>query len=180
MTQGEYRSFHRGRIAALLDAGADVLAIETIPSYPEAAALAALLDAEFPAVEAWFAFTLSPEDPTRLPDGTRLAAVVALLEEHPNVVALGVNCVPPELALGGLREMRKGTGKPLVVYANSGEKWDAGKRDWEGEKAGGGELAAWVREAWEAGARIIGGCCRTGPEDVAVIAETLKNLGGAA
>ncbi|KAL5384742.1 hypothetical protein DPSP01_005179 [Paraphaeosphaeria sporulosa] len=176
VTSDEYHSFHRGRIAALLSAGADVLAIETIPSYPEAAALLSLLASEFPVAEAWFAFTLHAADPTRLPDGTPLADVVALLDGAPNVVAVGVNCVAPEHALAGLREMRRGTRKPLVVYANSGEKWDAAKRDWEGERAGGGELAGWVREAWEAGARIVGGCCRTGPEDMAVVAGTLREL----
>ncbi|KAF2444345.1 homocysteine S-methyltransferase [Karstenula rhodostoma CBS 690.94] len=176
LTASQYQLFHRGRIAALVDAGADLLAIETIPSFSEAHALLHLLQTDFPAVQAWFAFTLSPADPARLPDGTPVADVVALFEGCANVVAVGVNCVAPELALAGLREMRKGTGKPLVVYANSGERWDARKRDWEGERAEGGELAAWVREAWEVGARIIGGCCRTGPEDMAVVAETLRKM----
>lgn len=177
LTTQEYKDFHRGRILALVDAGVDVLAIETIPSYTEAQALLQLLELEFRDVEAWFAFTLLPSDATRLADGTPVAKAAALFERHNNVVAVGVNCVPPELALEGLKEMHKVTQKPLIVYANSGEKWDAQKRDWEGERSGGGELASWVREAWGAGARIIGGCCRTGPEDMAVVAETLGGQG---
>ncbi|KAL1602827.1 hypothetical protein SLS60_006248 [Paraconiothyrium brasiliense] len=176
LTSSQYQDFHRGRIAALVDAGVDVLAIETIPNFVETQGLLELLQMEFPHVEAWFAFTLQPSDATRIADGTPIAHVVALLEGHENVVAVGVNCVAPELALAGLREMRKGTGKPLIVYANSGEKWDAKKRDWEGEKSGDGELAKWVKEAWDTGARIIGGCCRTGPPDMTKVAQTLEKL----
>ncbi|KAJ4348330.1 AdoMet-homocysteine methyltransferase [Didymosphaeria variabile] len=176
LTSSQYQYFHRGRIAALVDAGVHVLAIETIPNFVETRALLDLLQTEFPHIEAWFAFTLQPSDATRIADGTPVADVVALLQGYDNAVAVGVNCVAPELALAGLREMRKGTGKPLIVYANSGEKWDAKKRDWKGGKPGGGELAVWVRDAWDAGARIIGGCCRTGPEDMANVAQTLGEL----
>jgi homocysteine S-methyltransferase len=177
LTPSQYQAFHRGRIAALVDAGVDVLAVETIPNFAEAQALLALLQAEFAGVEAWIAFTLSPADATCIADGTSVADVVALFEGADNVVAVGVNCVAPELALAGLKAMQKATRKPLIVYANSGEKWDAQKRDWEGERSGDGELASWVREAWDAGARIIGGCCRTGPEDMTVVAETIRKLG---
>ncbi|KAF1977195.1 Homocysteine S-methyltransferase [Bimuria novae-zelandiae CBS 107.79] len=174
LTVDQYHDFHRGRIAALLAAGVDVLAIETIPSITETRALVSLISTEYPEAEVWFTFTLS--SPTCLSDGTPIADVMAALRPFPNVVAVGVNCVSPELALEGLKEFRKHTEKPLIAYPNSGEKWDAAKRDWHGGKAQGGELKQWVKDVWDVGARVIGGCCRTGPEDVAVVAETIREL----
>ncbi len=41
----EFTAFHRPRVEALLDAGADLLACETLPSFTEIKALAALLTA---------------------------------------------------------------------------------------------------------------------------------------
>lgn len=174
LTQDQYCDFHRGRIAALIASGVQLLAIETIPNLDETKALATLLHAEFPDTEAWFSFTL--QSPTRLSDGTPIQTALSVLEPYDKVVAVGVNCVPPKLALDGLKEMRKRTQKPLIVYANSGEEWDAAKRDWKGEKSQAGELKQWVKDVWDTGARVIGGCCRTGPEDIAVIAETIKEL----
>lgn len=174
LSEREYHAFHLGRMRALVSAGADLLAIETIPSLSETLALASLLTTHFPRVPALFAFTVST--PTTLSDGTPLSTVLAALEPLPQVLAVGVNCVSPELALQALREMRALTRKPLVVYANSGETWDAQARGWEGEKAGGVELREWVGEAWRAGARVIGGCCRTGPAEVRVMAEVVGEM----
>ena len=174
LSPSDFQAFHRGRIAALLDAGADLLACETLPSYGEITALADLLATEFPTTESFFAFTVSPSNPSAIADGTPLSTVLQALEPHANIVAVGVNCVSPELALEGLKEMKKHTQKPLVVYPNSGEKWDAGARQWGGSKSQGGELRRWVGEVWEVGARVVGGCCRTGPAEIGVIAGVVE------
>ncbi|KAJ4291084.1 AdoMet-homocysteine methyltransferase [Kalmusia sp. IMI 367209] len=175
LTPSALQSFHRGRIAALVAAGVDVLAVETIPSFAETQALVSLLSAEFPATEAWFSFTLA--SPTHIADGTPIADVVRLLDACSNVVALGANCLPSDLALAGLKEMRRATAKPLIVYPNSGEEWNAQRRDWEGARAGGGVEA---EDEGVLGRRREGGwgCCRTGPEDIRAIAETLEELQG--
>ncbi|WP_176737668.1 homocysteine S-methyltransferase family protein, partial [Streptomyces griseus] len=44
---------------------------------------------------------------------------------------------------------------------NSGEGWDAGARGWTGHGTfDPGQVRAWTR----AGARLVGGCCRVGPD----------------
>ena len=47
-----FQDFHRPRVEALLEAGVDLLACETLPSFAEIRALAQLLD-EYPVAQAW-------------------------------------------------------------------------------------------------------------------------------
>lgn len=168
----EFMEFHRPRIAALVEAGVDLLACETLPSVSETKALLALVE-EFN-VEAWFSFTL--RDGEHISDGTTLANVARLCATQPRVVAIGVNCVPLELVSPSLRALRKVTSIPLIAYPNSGESYDALTKTWTpGPAVGGadGKQPASIAEGtgiWqELGARLIGGCCRTTPQDIAGI-----------
>lgn len=180
LTPSEFRDFHRPRIAALVDAGVDFLACETLPSFAEAEALLALTR-EY-GVESWFSFSL--RDGAHISDGTPLADVAALLDAQPLVAAIGVNCVPLHLVTPALTALRESTDKPLVAYPNSGETYDPITKTWgpadqsgitgEGPtEAGHGAQPRSLAEgtaAWrEVGARIIGGCCRTTPGDVAAV-----------
>jgi homocysteine S-methyltransferase len=166
------KDFHRGRIQALVEAGVDMLACETMPSKGEIEALIELLGEEFPGVEAWFTFTL--RDAQHIADGTSLAEIAALFQSVEQVVGLGFNCVPDGLALEALRNLKPLTKKTLVVYPNSGESWNAGKREWEGSRTEGSTLKVKTVEWWEAGAGMIGGCCRTTPEDIGTMRDALR------
>ena len=162
-------AFHRERYLLLADTGAELFACETIPSAAEARALLRLLP-ERPAVRAWLSF--SCRDGERLHDGTRLSEVARLAGGHPQVVGVGVNCVAPEHVEALLREAARETPKPLVAYPNSGERYDAVGRRWLGSADAGdwGERARLWRRA---GARLIGGCCRTGPDHVRAVRAAL-------
>ncbi|WP_312394337.1 homocysteine S-methyltransferase [Mixta calida] len=171
LPQDKMMAFHRPRIAALAAAGVDLLACETLPSYAELEALTALLTAEYPTLPAWFSFTL--RDSEHLSDGTPLAQAVALLDRCPQVVALGVNCIALEKVTPALTALRRLTRKPLLVYPNSGEQYDAVSKTWHSAPAGCAlqdKLAEWR----EAGAQIIGGCCRTTPQDIAALAHRCR------
>ncbi|KAH7085282.1 Homocysteine S-methyltransferase [Paraphoma chrysanthemicola] len=172
VSRSNMKDFHRGRIQALVAAGVDVLACETLPAKSEIEALIELLQDEFPGTEAWFTFTL--RDGKRIADGTGLDEIAALFEDVPQVIGLGVNCVPDDLALEAIRNLKKVTKKALVVYPNSGEQWNAKAREWEGHKTEGSNLAVKTVEWWQAGAVMIGGCCRTTPEDIGTMARALK------
>jgi len=152
--------FHAERFSLLAAAGADLLACETIPSRLEARALLRLLD-ETPGAHAWFTFTA--RDSKHVSDGTPVAEVARELD-HERVVGIGVNCVAPALVPGLLEELRV-TPRPRVVYPNSGEQWNAERRAWDGAPSK-IDLAA-EGEAWrDAGASVIGGCCRVGPDAI--------------
>ncbi|KZP69392.1 homocysteine S-methyltransferase [Enterobacter cloacae subsp. dissolvens] len=160
----EFTAFHRPRVEALLDAGADLLACETLPSFEEIKALAALV-AEYPRARAWFSFTL--RDSEHLSDGTPLREVVAALKDNTQVVALGINCIALENTTAALKHLHSLTALPLVVYPNSGEHYDAVTKTWHHHGEACETLAGYLPQWLEAGARLIGGCCRTTPKDIA-------------
>lgn len=165
LSVGDLREFHRERLATLAGAGADLLACETIPSLDEARALAAELR-ELPDTRAWMSFT--SRDDRHTAHGEPLADCARLLDREAQVIALGVNCVHPAATASLIRELRQGSGKPIVVYPNSGEVWDGKAQCWRGSPSA-APLGRLV-EAWlDAGATWIGGCCRTTPADIQVI-----------
>lgn len=172
---GDYRlsveelvAFHEPRLDILADSGADVLACETIPSLAEVRALGELLRAR-PSVEAWVSST--SRDGVHTAHGEPLADVARLLDDIPGVVAMGVNCVHPSIVLTAIRQLRARTDKPIVVYPNDGARWNAERRAWEGSPS---DQLVSLAPAWvDAGARLVGGCCRIGPSDIAALARAL-------
>jgi homocysteine S-methyltransferase len=161
----ELMNFHRPRLEVLTQCGADVLACETMPSLREALVLARLL-AEFPNALAWISFACM--DGAHTCEGQRIAECVSRLDDFPQIVSVGVNCTRPEYITSLLRLMRDQTAKPLLVYPNSGEHYDARARQWTGI-ADDGAFAEQARGWYELGARLIGGCCRTTPTDIRAI-----------
>ncbi|NWK79362.1 homocysteine S-methyltransferase [Aquitalea sp. LB_tupeE] len=166
LSVAQLMDFHRPRLAVLAASGADLLACETIPCPQEAEALARLLQQEFPATPAWISF--SCRDAEHVWQGERLADCMAMLDAVPQVVALGVNCTDPLLLEALLAQAASVTSKPLLAYPNSGEHWDAHQRCWRGRASVEGFVA--LAQRWRAaGARLIGGCCRTGPAHIAAL-----------
>ena len=170
LTEKELMDFHRPRMKTLIEAGADVLACETIPCLIEALALAKLLK-EFPNITAWFSF--SARDEKHVSEGQIFSDCVKELEDNVQITAIGINCTSPKYIPSLIREAKKATGKPVLVYPNSGEIYNAVNHDWNGDPAieSFGEKA---KEWYNAGARLIGGCCRTTPEDIQVIASWIR------
>ena len=171
LTAGQLRDWHRPRFEVLADSGADVLAIETIPCLAEVDALVQLLDGS--GVSAWISLT-AQDGRTRA--GEPIEEAFALAASIPEVIAVGVNCCPaPEVAaLAGTAAAV--TGRPVVVYPNSGEIWDAAGRSWSGDPS---FRPADVRSWAAAGAGLIGGCCRVGPAQITALASALRNQAAA-
>jgi homocysteine S-methyltransferase len=162
--------FHRQRWHILAETAADLLACETIPSLTEAKALAQLLR-ETPDRRAWFTF--SCRDGRHISDGTPITECAALLEDIEQVVAVGINCTPPRYIPELISELFAVTQKPIIVYPNSGEYYDAVAKRWQGLSIP-AEFGTHSREWRKAGAAIIGGCCRTGPEHIRQIRDRFR------
>jgi homocysteine S-methyltransferase len=162
--------FHRRRIVVLAQTNADFLAFESVPSLKEARAILAALQ-PYPDLAAYLSFTC--RDGIHVSHGETLRACAELLDAQPQVIGIGVNCTAPELIGSLIGELAKVTSKPIIVYPNSGEGWDAVHRCWQGDGQiqAFGELAGRWRSA---GARWIGGCCRTGPEHVRAVARVWR------
>lgn len=164
------RAFHRPRLEVLAEAGADVLACETVPAAAEAEALLSELDVL--GVPAWLSLTtvLDGHGVPRTRRREPAEDVFAMAAQVPSVMAVGVNCTAPRGVLPAVRAAA-GTGLPVVVYPNSGEVWDAGARRWTGSASlDDRDVTEWVA----AGARLVGGCCRVGPPEVARVARLLS------
>jgi homocysteine S-methyltransferase len=160
------RDFHRPRLELLASAGPDLFAVETMPDLDEVAVLVELLPDH--GLPAWVSYTIAG-DRTRA--GQPLRDAFALAASCPVVVAVGINCCAPGDVLPAVRTAAEVTGLPVVAYPNSGESWDASRRGWSGGTAFDVSLApSW----YDAGARLIGGCCRVGPSDIEALAAQLR------
>jgi len=166
LSVAELERFHRPRLEVLAAAGPDVLALETVPDADEARAL--LRCVRGLGVPAWLSYSVAG-DRTRA--GQPLEEAFALAADADEIIAVGVNCCAPEDVDAAIATAARVAGKPVVVYPNSGEAWDAEARAWTGRSTFTAEqVAGWER----AGARLVGGCCRVGPGAIAGISEALR------
>ncbi|MBM7440618.1 homocysteine S-methyltransferase [Streptomyces sp. HB132] len=169
LTVRELMRFHRPRAETLAAAGPDVLALETVPDIDEAEALLRVV--QDLGVPVWLSYSVAG-DRTRA--GQPLTEAFGLVAGIDQVVAVGVNCCDPDDADRAVEMASAATGKPVVVYPNSGEEWDADSRDWTGRATfEPGRVRDWQR----AGARLVGGCCRVGPSGIAALADRLRSSG---
>src|SRR5690606_21833175 len=73
---------------------------------------------------AWISF--SCRDEHSISDGTPIAEAAARFRDHEKVLAVGINCTAPQFVTPLIREIcRTVRGKAIVVYPNSGERYDA-------------------------------------------------------
>ncbi len=163
-------AFHSGRLVLLASAQPDLLACETLPCLVEARAIVRVLREREIRIPAWFSF--SCRDAAHISDGMEIAVCARWLDTVPEAAAIGLNCTAPQYVESLIGEIRRETTKPIVVYPNSGETYDASDKSWHGAAEDFGTIARRWRTA---GARLIGGCCRTTPREIADIAAWAKN-----
>ena len=119
----------------------------------------------------WLSYTV---DGVRTRAGQPLAEAFAPAAGRDDVIAVGVNCCAPADVDRAVEIAAAVTGKPVVVYPNSGERWDATELRWYGGSAfDPARVTGWQA----AGARLIGGCCRVGPGAIAELAAVLHGRG---
>jgi homocysteine S-methyltransferase len=166
LTRSQLREFHLPRLELLVSAGADLLAVETIPDVDEAEVLVGLLDEA--GTPAWFSFSCRGAATSA---GQPLAEAFSVAGQSDSVFAVGVNCCPAADVLDAVSLATVVTGKPAVAYPNGGGTWDAQARRWSGDAGLDVRLA---REWVDAGAAYVGGCCRVGPDAIAELAGALS------
>lgn len=170
LSRSELVAFHRPRMQILAGADPDLLALETVPDVREAEAMLEALDGI--GVPAWLSYTVAG-DRTRA--GQPLADAFALADGHPSIIAVGVNCTAPSDATEAVAVAAAVTDKPVIVYPNSGEQWDAQARRWTGDAV---DATASVLRWLADGARLVGGCCRVTPAAIAGLAATIDTNPG--
>jgi homocysteine S-methyltransferase len=162
LSVAELRRWHAPRLTVLADAGADLLALETVPCLAEAEALLAEIDGS--ETSCWLSLTC---DGARTRAGEPASEAFTMARDVAEVIAVGVNCTRPADVAELVTSAAEASGKPVVVYPNSGEGWDATLRAWTGSATfAEGQVEDWVAR----GARLVGGCCRVGPGEIGSVA----------
>jgi homocysteine S-methyltransferase len=169
LTRNQLKDFHRARLAILVDCAPDLIAFESFPSQLEAEAIVELMD-EFAEARCWLSFTCRSEG--LISEGTPFREAVRAVAGSSQVVAVGLNCTAPSDVEALLLEAKQVTDKPLVAYPNSGECFDAGTGTW-GKTSELGVIQEAAVKWYAAGARLIGGCCRTTPATIRSIRAAL-------
>ncbi|KAI7737821.1 hypothetical protein M8C21_028757 [Ambrosia artemisiifolia] len=144
------KSFHRRRVQILAESGADLIAFETVPNKLEAQAYAELLE-EGIRIPAWFSFNSK--------DGVNVVSGDSLTE----CAKIADSC-------------HKVTTKPILIYPNSGETYDADLKQWvQNTGVPDEDFVSYVNKWCEIGASLVGGCCRTTPNTIKAICRTLPS-----
>jgi homocysteine S-methyltransferase len=163
VSRARLREFHEPRLELLADAAPDLFAVETIPDADEAEVLVGLLDDI--GVPAWLSYSVRGSTTCA---GQPLPEAYAVVAGCSSVIAAGVNCSEQTDVLGAVETAVAVAGVPAVAYPNRGGSWDSATKAWSYSDAVDLDLV----ESWvAAGARYVGGCCGTGPADIAALAQ---------
>ncbi len=155
--------FHQERLALIQQTEADIIAFETIPCLDEAIAIKNLL-AEHPSKKAWVSF--SCKDEKHLCSGELFEDAVKMLIDSKEIVGIGVNCTPPQYIESLIQIAQPITDKIIMVYPNKGEIYNPVKKVWEPLNGCSNDFKTDAKIWLAAGAKAIGGCCRTGPLEI--------------
>ncbi|XP_010265148.1 PREDICTED: homocysteine S-methyltransferase 1-like [Nelumbo nucifera] len=173
VSMDKLKDFHRRRLQVLVEAGPDLLAFETIPNKIEAQACAELLDEENVQIPCWICF--SSVDGEHAPSGESFKECLDIINTSKRVNAVGINCTPPHFVENLICKFRESTEKAIIVYPNSGEVWDGRTKRWLPSKCFDDENFEIFATRWrDAGAKLIGGCCRTTPSTIRAISRAFK------
>ncbi|KAM7280202.1 hypothetical protein ACFE04_007336 [Oxalis oulophora] len=164
------KDFHRRRVQILANSGADLIAFETIPNQLETEACAKLLEEEGINIPAWFSFSCL--DGCSVASGESILKCTSIADSCNQVVAVGINCTSPRFIERLIRSIKKATSKPVVVYPNSGETYDAKIKQWvKSDGTSDYDFVSYVGKWEESGASLFGGCCRTTPNTIRAISK---------
>lgn len=155
----------------------DLVGFETIPNIHE---LRAILSWDESILSKPFYIGLSVHENGKLRDGSSMHDVAQLIRDrgdrlNKNLTLIGINCVSFNHSAGIIEEIHKELpDMPLIAYPNSGEVYDTVKKVWNPNSNPQFTWDAVVKRYLDAGARIVGGCCRTTPDDIRQIADAVK------
>lgn len=172
MKYEELFSIYQEQIAALQEAGADLLVVETMLAVDETAVA---LEAAQSVCELPVMCSLTVQaDGTAYFGGDCIEAVQTLQELGASAVGINCSCGPEQLG-SIVRNMKKAAKVPLLVKPNAGMPVisDQGEAIYP---MGAEEFAEHMQALVAAGANLIGGCCGTSPEFIAALKKSMERL----
>ena len=145
------------------------------PSLPEAEAIVRAL-AQFPRLAAWISFTCP--DAAHVAHGEPLQACAEWLATCPRSLADRdqLHRAPSHPSPSGRGPGAASAGsKPIIVYPNSGEAWDAATRTWHGEDNT-RALARWLSPGSQPERRPLGAAAVPRPAHIAAVAQAARSV----
>ena len=163
---------YKEQIEYLLEAGVDLLVVETMMSLQEtrAALIAAKEVCDLPVMA-----TMTFESDGRTLYGTD-AVTAAVVLESLGADAVGTNCsTGPDKMADVIRQMAEVTSVPIIAKPNAGlPSLDAaGNTVYDMSAARFGEC---MQELVKVGASVVGGCCGTTPEHIRALRDSVKDM----
>lgn len=155
----------------------ELIGFETVPNFHE---LKAILSWDESKIAKPFYIGLSVHDNGVLRDGTTMEEIGEYIKGlgekiSSNFLLLGINCVSFNESSNILKLLHNALpDMPLLVYPNSGEVYEYEKKIWLANKNKATSWDSLVKSFIEDGARIIGGCCRTNPQDIADVSVAVR------
>lgn len=169
MTYEELFEIYSVQAEALLNAGVDLFAVETMLGVDETSVA---LDAIQSLCDLPVICTLSVEaDGSAYYNGNAVEAVETL--QNMGAMAVGVNCsVGPDQLVSVVASMKKVSSVPIIAKPNAGMPFitETGEAIYDMDPV---RFARCIRELIRAGAGIVGGCCGTTPEYIREVKKVL-------
>ena len=165
-------NIYKEQIGCLVEAGVDLLVVETMMSLQEtrAALIAAKEVCDLPVMA-----TMTFESDGRTLYGTD-AATAAIVLESLGADAVGTNCsTGPDKMVEVIRQMAAVTSIPVIAKPNAGlpSLDENGNTVYDMDAGRFGEC---MKMLVEAGASIVGGCCGTTPEHIRMTKEAVGSM----
>jgi homocysteine S-methyltransferase len=169
----EARAIFREQIDALLEAGVDLLILETFGNLNELRE-AARAAHEAAGGEVAIVAQVTIDDFGHLPGGTDTETFTREMDSWP-VDVIGLNCsVGPKATLETIERMMQYSSKPMSAMPNAGLPTRVEGRNMY--LCSPEYMAQYARRMLWAGVKIIGGCCGTTPEHIKLIRSETRSL----
>lgn len=171
MTYGELHEVYSEQISALVEAGVDLIVIETMLGVNETvvALEAARALCELPVL----CSVTVQSDGSCYFDGDCIEAVETLQALGADAVGINCSCGPEQL-VSLVRNMKKVAAVPLLVKPNAGLPTisETGEAVYPMTPT---DFARYMRRLVQEGASLVGGCCGTTPAFIAALREALSS-----
>lgn len=170
----EYYRAYRSQAELMAEYAVDAFIIETVIDLNEALIILRACRDAAPQLPVLLSLTFSSLKRGGCTLMGNTAAAIAAQAEEQGAAAVGANCgdLTPEQYAQIIAAMREACTLPLLIQPN------AGKPHREGQQTvyplGPEEFASQIQACYDAGARLLGGCCGTAPQHIAALAQRFK------
>ena len=162
------KNYHKNNFEVINNQKLDIILYETIPSLKE---IKIILDViKYSQKKFWISMTCNKN--LKLRDNSSLKEACKILSEMDNISVIGVNCIDPLITSDIIKKLKDYSSKKILVYPNSGEKYNSYTKKWDGESSINNEL---IKDWISLSPDIIGGCCRVGYDKISKMRSLIDN-----